>query len=201
MITMLVVDRAKLSAEALARALGTHDGITAIPVCPDESIEIEAARWRPALVLVGELTDEGAAACARVRTRRPDSPMLRVVDRMTAEQVEATAQAGYAGLVDRSTAMNQLVAAVEAVASGHRLFPAVREPVRRDRRGLTSRELEVLSLLDQGVTTQGIAESLLLSQHTVRNHIQRLCQKLDAHSRIEALAIARRRQLLPAVAA
>ena len=52
---------------------------------------------------------------------------------------------------------------------------------------LTTRELEILRLLGQGLGTTAIASRLRLSKATVRNHIDRLRSKLGAHSRIEAL--------------
>lgn len=60
---------------------------------------------------------------------------------------------------------------------------------------LTPRQVEVLRLLEQGRSTQQIANDLQLSIDTVRNHISRLLQALDVHSRIEAVAVARRDHL------
>lgn len=57
---------------------------------------------------------------------------------------------------------------------------------------LTSREQEVLGLLADGKGTRRIAEELGLSPATVRNHIQRILHKLRVHSRLEAVALARR---------
>lgn len=61
---------------------------------------------------------------------------------------------------------------------------------------LTRRELEVLRLLAVGWSTEGIAERLAISPITVRNHVSRCLQKLDAHSRLEAVSIARRLDLV-----
>jgi PAS domain S-box-containing protein len=61
---------------------------------------------------------------------------------------------------------------------------------------LTRRQQEILGLLDQGLTTRQIAERLVLSTTTVRNHIQAILRALDCHSRLEALAEARRLGLL-----
>jgi len=55
---------------------------------------------------------------------------------------------------------------------------------------LTTRELEILSLLVDGLGTQDIAELLSISPSTVRNHIQHILQKLQVHTRLEAVAIA-----------
>jgi PAS domain S-box-containing protein len=55
---------------------------------------------------------------------------------------------------------------------------------------LTDREREVLTLLAQGLGTQGIAEALSISPSTTRNHIQNILHKLHVHSRLEAVAYA-----------
>lgn len=61
---------------------------------------------------------------------------------------------------------------------------------------LTSRELDVLRLLRQGIATEEVASVLGISAKTVRNHIQNSFGKLGAHNRLEALSVARRRRLL-----
>ena len=61
---------------------------------------------------------------------------------------------------------------------------------------LTPRQNEVLHLLARGRSTEQIADELHLSTDTVRNHVRRMLRALDAHSRIEALAIAHREGLL-----
>ncbi len=55
---------------------------------------------------------------------------------------------------------------------------------------LTSREREVLALLAEGYGTRDLAQRLVISPNTVRNHIQHILQKLHVHSRAEAVAIA-----------
>lgn len=57
---------------------------------------------------------------------------------------------------------------------------------------LTPREREVLKLLTEGLDGNAIAEKLYLSQATVRNHIQHILNKLEVHSRTEAVALALR---------
>lgn len=61
---------------------------------------------------------------------------------------------------------------------------------------LTPREMEVLKLLNQGEPTRSISTVLDISVTTVRNHIQGILRKLGAHSRLEAVSIARRHGLL-----
>ena len=61
---------------------------------------------------------------------------------------------------------------------------------------LTSREIEVLRLLADGRSTRKIADSLFISTITVRNHIQHILNKLDAHSKLEAVSFALRQRLI-----
>jgi DNA-binding CsgD family transcriptional regulator len=61
---------------------------------------------------------------------------------------------------------------------------------------LTPRQLQILRLLAHGHSTHQIATELHLAVETVRNHVRRLLRALDAHSRLEAVALARRDGLL-----
>jgi PAS domain S-box-containing protein len=60
---------------------------------------------------------------------------------------------------------------------------------------LTRRELEILRLISTGANTKAIAAQLHVSPATVRNHVQSMLRKLDAHSRLEAVAYAARNRL------
>jgi PAS domain S-box-containing protein len=62
---------------------------------------------------------------------------------------------------------------------------------------LTPRQSEVLRLLERGHSTDQIAHELHLSLETVRNHVRGLLRALGAHSRLEAVAMARREHLVP----
>jgi PAS domain S-box-containing protein len=61
---------------------------------------------------------------------------------------------------------------------------------------LSRRERQVLQLLAKGVSTSAIGEQLHISRFTVRNHVQTILSKLDAHTRAEAVALAALHQLL-----
>lgn len=61
---------------------------------------------------------------------------------------------------------------------------------------LTPRQVEVLSLIANGASTMQIAQSLHLSQETVRNHVRNILRRLRVHSRVEAVAVAYRDGLI-----
>jgi DNA-binding NarL/FixJ family response regulator len=61
---------------------------------------------------------------------------------------------------------------------------------------LTRREIEVLGLIARGLKTRDIARELYLSEYTVRAHVASIRAKLDAHSRLEAVTVGLRRDLI-----
>ena len=56
-------------------------------------------------------------------------------------------------------------------------------------RGLTAREREVLNLLARGMSNRDIAEELVITNKTVKNHLSRIYEKIGVHSRAEAIAL------------
>jgi two-component system NarL family response regulator len=61
---------------------------------------------------------------------------------------------------------------------------------------LTDRELEVLKLVAQGLNNREIAKQLFISENTVKNHVRNILEKLQLHSRMEAVMYAVREKLL-----
>jgi len=74
--------------------------------------------------------------------------------------------------------------------------PTVGEPPPAPSPALTSREIQILALLAEGASTQGIADSLFISVTTTRNHVQNILRKLGVHSKLEAVSLALRTHLL-----
>lgn len=88
----------------------------------------------------------------------------------------------------------------ETEASKPKGEPLAPPPPRLDGRGeavgLTMREKEILSCLVRGLATAAIAKQLCIARVTVRNHVQSVLQKLDVHSKLEAVVLANRLQLV-----
>jgi DNA-binding NarL/FixJ family response regulator len=61
---------------------------------------------------------------------------------------------------------------------------------------LTDRELEVLRLVARGLNNRDIAKELFISENTVKNHVRNILEKLQLHSRMEAVMYAVREKLL-----
>lgn len=111
--------------------------------------------------------------------------------------------AGASGFLDKAAPFDDFVDAIRRVAAGEvvvapRFLPALtrRATNPKDSNALSRRELEVLQLLSDGRSTAEVAEELILSVNTVRNHITHLMAKLGVRSRLEAVNVAVRRGLI-----
>jgi DNA-binding NarL/FixJ family response regulator len=113
----------------------------------------------------------------------------------------AASDVGSVGFASKAGSFDDLIDSIRQVAAGDAAVPATApdDQLTRGRRegwsdccGLTRREFEVLQLLADGCSTNYIVNELVLSVHTVRNHIRNILAKLGAQSRLEAVAIATR---------
>ena len=207
-VRVLLVAQNDLVSDCLHRALGTESSVTVtgrVDCQHDLAAAIE--RHRPDVVLVTSQVHDlaGLEAIVRHEGVLPDVPVLLVADRATGPALGATLAAGCAGFFAWDGGFTELVHAIHTVAEGSVCMPrdfaadlvGQLQSARRSPLDLTDRELEVLCLLSRGMSTAEIVEHLMLSVHTVRNHIRIALAKLGAHSRLEAVAIATRTGLVP----
>jgi DNA-binding NarL/FixJ family response regulator len=126
------------------------------------------------------------AATARLTARLPGVLVVLLVNEVTPEGLLAAVRAGASGYIPRETAASSIVRIVETVLEGQYAIPrlalaAVINEIRGDGRrrvaiggvpvALTAREAQVLDLLAEGKSNEEIAESLEVSQITVRRHL------------------------------
>ncbi len=159
------------------------------------------------LLLDHRLPDgDGVDAIVELRALRPSLAVV-VLTATTADSVLVAAiEAGAAGFISKSGSLSELTSAVRSAATGEavispdllaRLLPRLRRNGRGSHQALTERERQVLELLAEGLSNAAIAQRLVVSVYTVRNHVSNLSTKLGAHSKLEVLSIAVRDGLLP----
>ena len=73
----------------------------------------------------------------------------------------------------------------------------VQNEIRKRELGITKRELEILGLMARGLSNKEIAETLFVSENTVKTHSSRLFEKLDAKRRTQAVQIGKEAGLIP----
>ena len=155
--------------------------------------EADAAGER-ALVLWDLLPAADARDVAGVVQQQPGWHLLVLVGGPTAEELGALVSAGARGAVDRDLDEATLMLAARAVADGRTVVNAGTRAEGSSARppDLTRREAQVLALLGEGRTNHQIAEALVISENTVKNHVRRLYEKLQVRSRTEAVVKAAR---------
>ncbi len=141
----------------------------------------------------------------RIHALRPAVKLLILTGAEDSSVLVDAIEAGCSGFLTKDKAFKELLVAVRTAHAGDAYIPqellsGLLPRLSRTYRGvgadLTQREREVLGLVAEGLSNQAIANRLVLSINTVRNHVQSLLNKLDAHSKLEAVAIATRERLL-----
>ena len=148
----------------------------------------------------------GTEVAAQLRAPDPNACVLMVTGHDYSETVVAQAlEAGCAGFVSKERGVTELATAMRAAT--HRRGGVPRRPPRRgdpplarqrnEFRAYSPRvKREVLGLLAEGRSTDEIQQQLFLSQHTVRNHVRNVLNKLGARTKLEAVVMAARSGLV-----
>jgi DNA-binding NarL/FixJ family response regulator len=191
---VVIADDAPLIREGVARLL-TENGVEVVDQVGDADALLRSVRdLEPDVALVDirmppTHTDEGLRAAREIRSRYPDTSVLVLSQYLepdyAVQLVEARpGRVGYL-LKERVGRVEQLLDAVQRVAAGECVVDrAVIDDLlaRRDRvdpiEQLTSREREILALMAEGRSNQGICHALWLSPKTVETHIRGAFAKL-----------------------
>jgi DNA-binding NarL/FixJ family response regulator len=208
-IRVLIVDDHEVFASSLALVLDAEGDITTAGVATTlEQARALAATAEPDVILLDHRMPDGdgVAAIPDLRAVRPAAGIV-VLTASSADHVLLSAiEQGASGFLSKTRSLAEVTAAVRAAAAGEsvispellaRLLPRFGRGKVQPAGELTEREREVLALVAEGLPNAAIAERLVVSVHTVRNHIASLSAKLGAHSKLEALSIAVREGLLP----
>ncbi|HJQ30168.1 MAG TPA: PAS domain S-box protein [Rubrobacter sp.] len=142
-----------------------------------------------------------------LRTANPQAQALVLSSTEDRAEIARAVESGAAGVLHKASEMEEVADAVKRLRAGETLMPleevvdllrfaGARKDEEHEARQaisrLTERELEVLSLLADGLEAQEIAARLHISAKTERNHVARVLAKLGVHSRLQALVFAAR---------
>jgi DNA-binding NarL/FixJ family response regulator len=205
-VRVLIVDDHAAFRSGLAALLGSQEDLALVG---EAATGTEAVRrsldLQPDVVLMdlGMPGLDGVAATRRIVDASPHIAVLVLTMAEDDRAVFDAVRAGARGYLLKGADRSELVRAIHAVASGEAIFgPAVARRLMAFFAGpsqsgpvafpeLSDREREVLELIARGVSNQQIADRLVISPKTVRNHVSNIFSKLQVRDRAEAIVRAR----------
>jgi DNA-binding NarL/FixJ family response regulator len=211
LVSVLVVADVRLYREGLVQALGHRDGLEVVGAAvSDDAPSAELADLNPDVVLVDVGACDGLETVQSVVECVPDAKVVALALPESENDVIACAEAGASGYVPREGTIADVESVIQSVARGEARFPpkmtagllrrladlaAGRESV-ADGVHLTSRETEIVELIDQGLSNKEIAQRLSIAVSTVKNHVHNILDKLHVERRSEAVARLKGAQVL-----
>ncbi len=206
-IKVLLVDDHAVVRSGLGAVLMTNDDMTLIGEASNGQEAIRfCEKHQPDVILMDLMMPvmDGVAATTVIRQRWPDISVIALTSFKEKEMVEGALKAGAMSYLLKNVSASELVAAIRgAIAGQPRLSPEAAQVLIQDLKqpavptyDLTERELEILSLMVEGLPNTGIAERLIVSQSTVKFHVSNVLSKLGVTSRTEAVALALKKNLV-----
>ncbi len=211
--SVLIVDHQPLLARGLASLLRDEVGVTAfLSSGRSELLAAEMADYQPEVVVLGVTSDMASARdlAKIVLAANEDSRLVVLMDPKVNLEAADLIRLGISSVISRNASLDEVVLAVRQVLAGQtsldgqmasrliaELSAAVRrsDSVQRDG-GLTKRELQVLTLVADGLPNRDVANRLHISENTVKNHMRSVHEKLGVRTRTEAVVKAAREGLL-----
>jgi DNA-binding NarL/FixJ family response regulator len=210
-IRVFLADDHPVVRQGLRTFLDSRDGIEVVGEAADGEAAVAAVeRLRPDVVLMDLVMPGigGVAAIRRIHERVPGTRVIVLTSFASDDQVIPAVQAGAAGYLLKDVEPAGLEAAIKLVHEGEALLDPqiagrVMQEVARpspnaDIALLTPREREVLGLLARGLSNRELAETLVVSEKTVKTHVSSILMKLGVHDRTQAALLAVREGLVDA---
>lgn len=220
MINVLLVEDHELYRMGLSMLLGKEDDINLIAEASDGIEGVKKAReLAPQVILmdIGLPNMDGIEATQRIKDFLPETKILIFTSRDSEHDIFESFRAGADGYIMKGASPEQTISAIKAVYEGvgwidpaiaKVVFSSIGKPqnnkmaedviCKKDKNsyGLTERELDVLSLMVDGLTNPQIADKLVITRATAKAHVHSILQKLCASSRTQATVMAMKEGLV-----
>jgi DNA-binding NarL/FixJ family response regulator len=214
-IRVLVVDDHALFRRGLQMVLGAESDVEVVGEASDgaEALKV-ASETLPDIVLMDVRMPRrgGIDATTAIKDAVPSAKIIMLTISDEEADLYDAIKAGATGYLLKEISTDEVATAIRAVADGQsQISPSMASKLltefksmiqRTDERRLvpaprlTDRELEVLKLVATGMNNRDIAKELFISENTVKNHVRNILEKLQLHSRMEAVVYAMREKIL-----
>jgi len=179
------------------------DGVAATELCASKVPDV-------VLMDVRMPKRSGIEACLSIKEVAPSAKIIMLTVSDEEGDLYDAVKNGASGYLLKDSSIEEVAQAIRVVSDGQslispsmaiKLLDEFKQMSRSDRHQvpgprLTERELEVLKLVAQGLNNREIAKRLFISENTVKNHVRNILEKLQLHSRMEAVMYDVREKLL-----
>jgi DNA-binding NarL/FixJ family response regulator len=216
-IRTLIVDDHALFRRGLEMVLESEPDIELVGEASDgDEAVAKAGESLPDVVLmdIRMPRSSGIEACRAMKDLAPSTKIVMLTISDEEEDLFEAIRAGAAGYLLKDIPLDEVAGTVRAVYGGQSLinpsmaakllteFAALarrdedEQPQQVPAPRLTDREIQVLRLVARGMNNRDIAKELFISENTVKNHVRNILEKLQIHSRMEAVMVAVREKLI-----
>jgi len=217
-IRALIVDDHALFRRGLEMVLAAEDDIELVGEASDGTEAVQkAGESLPDVVLMDIRMPKfsGIEACRAMKEVAPSAKIVMLTISDEEEDLFEAIRAGASGYLLKDIPLDDVADVVRAVHGGQSLInPSMAAKLltefatlaKRDEEEqrveqvpapkLTDREMQVLKLVARGMNNRDIAKELFISENTVKNHVRNILEKLQIHSRMEAVMVAVREKLI-----
>ncbi len=208
-LRVLAADSTSMTTQLLVDALGRSGHFEMIE-CPSEMGALVALvkRDKPAVAIISaqleQPKDSFAELIRNIRSESPDTRVVVLLDFSEPSTITAAFRAGAQGVFCRTEPFHLLAKCIQCVAKGEvwasrselqavleaLAQPALPSSLTLSAGLLSARETDVVRCVAEGLTNREIAQRLKLTEHTVKNYLSRIFDKLGVSSRVEVLLYA-----------
>lgn len=206
-IRILIADDHAIVREGLRSLIGTEPDLLLVGEASDGEVAINLYRsLKPDVALIDLMMPrkDGITAIREIKDFDPEARILVLTSFADDEQVFPAIKAGALGYLLKDSSPTELLQAIHEIYAGDSFLDPIvarkviqeinRPPNQPDiPEPLSDRELEVLRLIAEGLSNQDIADRLVISERTARNHVGNILAKLQLANRTQAALFAIRK--------
>ncbi|BAY79982.1 LuxR family two component transcriptional regulator (plasmid) [Nostoc linckia NIES-25] len=194
MIRVMVVATSPVVRAGLSAVVSSNPQLTVVASASDlDVVSKEIDQLQPDVVLL-DLGSNPEPIWSKLQLIQ-EQQIIAIAEDIDSIDLEAAFRLGIQGILSSTSTEAEIIAGVEAVASGlvvlHpdvlQLLPMREKALPNPVQTLTHREMEVLGMLGYGLGNKAIAKRLQISEHTVKFHVSSIFQKLGVSTRTEAV--------------
>lgn len=205
-LKILIVEDHRLVSQGMEMMLSMVDDFETVGVAKSGDEAVEHARTKDVDVVLMDVNLgqglNGIEATRQIKSVAPDTKILMLTMFTDPATVTEAVKAGADGYLSKGSERETVERAIRDIMEGNSVLdPSVTRGVfgrlgDKDPAALSQRELEVLQVLAEGKSTKEIAETVFLSEETVKTYLKQIFRKLAVRDRTEAVAEGFRRGLV-----